>query len=215
METSSFDEQEFPAKDVKGVLLPLDLSFKLVTVPEILQWIADNCSSLKYIVKTVCCPQKVPGCEWGKEFTVEWEEYLQELGAVVFLMLLPHLNCSCLAESSQGVLWTLLKEVQVAGWSSSGKGLSIPTSQQNGRAVQLWHHIFRYALHACCVWWRHWPKDGEQRRPMDGCNCPKSGARRKRGDMCTSLWEKAICKHSAGNPGYHWKVLRAEPGSHY
>jgi len=37
METSSFDEQEFPAKDVKGVLLPLDLSFKLVTVPEILQ----------------------------------------------------------------------------------------------------------------------------------------------------------------------------------
>lgn len=115
METSSFDEQEFPAKDVKGVLLPLDLSFKLVTVPEILQWIADNCSSLKYIVKSVCCPQKVPGCEWGKEFTVEWEEYLRELGAVVFLMLLPHLNCSCLAESSQGVLWTLLKEVQVGG----------------------------------------------------------------------------------------------------
>lgn len=115
MEASSYNEQEFPAKNVKGVLPPLDLSFKLVSVPEILQWIADNCSSLKYVVKTVCCPQKISGCEWGKEFTTEWEEYLQELGNFLFLMLLSHLNCSCLVGSSQGVLlWTVLKGVQVA-----------------------------------------------------------------------------------------------------
>lgn len=36
-----------------------------------------------------------------------------------------------------------------------------------------------------------WPKDGEQRRPMDGCNCPKSGARRKRGGKSTGL---AYCR---------------------
>lgn len=43
--------------------------------------------------------------------------------------------------------------LQIAGWSSSGKGLSSPTGQQNRRVVQLWHHISKCTLHSCHIWW--------------------------------------------------------------
>ena len=49
-------------------------------------------------------------------------------------------------------LETVLLSVQIAGWSSSGKGLSIPTSQPNRRVVQLWHRLSQYTLHTGHIW---------------------------------------------------------------